>query len=94
MNKSSAQMKPEDFLMANKIGSICLTVTTLVLVIIDLFFGISFAPLIILLMSSRIGSSIYMIKKAPSKKEVLKLIFWLVLLTKSLMSFCTLLASI
>ncbi len=68
---------------AHKIGDVSLTVMTVILVIICLCVDAYFAPFIILLMSSRIGKSVYIIAKNPSKKEVIKLIIWLALFAKS-----------
>lgn len=98
MNKSKApniehtgerieQLEPQEQLKAYKIGSIGLTITTIILVIISLCFGGSFAPFIILLMSSRIGTSIYIIIKTNARKEIGKLVLWIALLGKSCASY-------
>ncbi|WP_317855563.1 hypothetical protein [Chakrabartyella piscis] len=73
----------QDILKAHKIGDISLTVTTVILVIISLYVDAHFAPFIILLMSSRIGKSVYTIIKTTSKKEIGKLVVWLALFAKS-----------
>ncbi len=70
-------------LKAHKIGDVSLTVTTVILVILCLWVDASFAPFIILLMSSRIGKSVYTIIKTNSKKEIGKLVVWLALFGKS-----------
>ncbi len=72
-------------LKSHKIGNLCLTLTTIALVIICLFVDASFAPFIVLLMSSRIGSSLYMVIKQKERKEIVKLIIWIALFSKSTM---------
>lgn len=79
-------------LKAHKIGDVSLTVMTVVLVIVSLWYDASFAPFIILLMSSRIGKSVYTIIKTTSKKEMGKLVIWLALFGKSAASCVQLLA--
>ncbi len=90
MNKenNTALIDPHDKLKSHKIGDLSLTITTLILVVISIYHETNFTPFIILLMSSRIGHSIHTIMKAPSKIEVIKLILWLLLFTKSLISYC------
>lgn len=68
---------------AHKIGDVSLTITTLIFVIISLSYNMQFAPFIVLLMSSRIGASIYTIIKKTSKQEIRKLILWSALFIKS-----------
>ncbi len=75
-----------DSLKAHIIGDRALTITTLVLVCISLYFDMQFAPFIILLMSSRIGSSLYAFIKTASKKEFCKLMVWCALFGKSALS--------
>ncbi len=96
MNKENIlqPMELHEKLKAHNIGDLCLTITTVILVIVSLCFSQSFAPFIILLMASRIGNTVFTLVKAPSKKEILKLILWLALLTKSIFSYCNLLGSL
>ncbi len=86
-----SQIKTYDKLKAHKIGDVSLTITTIILVVISLYFDMYFAPFIILLMSSRIGKSVYVITKKASKKEIGKLVVWIALLAKSVASYCQLL---
>lgn len=81
------QIQPSDKLKAHKMGDLSLTITTIILVVISIYFNAYFAPFIILLMSSRIGTSIYTIIKTTSKKEIRKLIIWIALLVKSIFSY-------
>ncbi len=71
---------------AHKIGDTTLTITTVIFVIISLSFKMQFAPFIVLLMSSRIGTSIYTVIKNTSKREIRKLILWSALFIKSAIS--------
>ncbi len=73
----------EHKLKAYKIGDISLTIATIVLVIICLCSEKQFAPFIVLLMSSRIGTSVYTVIKTFSKKEFGKLVVWCALFVKS-----------
>ncbi len=75
-------------LKAHKLGDISLTITTLILVVVSICYDTQFAPFIILLMSSRIGASIYTVIKTASKMEIRKLILWLALFGKSAFSYC------
>lgn len=73
-------------LKAHKLGDLTLTITTIVFVVVSLYFNMQFAPFIVLLMSSRIGTSIYTVVKTASKKEFRKLIVWCALFFKSAFS--------
>ncbi len=83
VGETANQNEHQDILKAHKIGDMSLTVTTVILVIISIYFDAHFAPFIILLMSSRIGKSVYTIIKTTSKKEIGKLVVWLALFAKS-----------
>lgn len=63
-----AEQKKDDIIKCYRVGSLALTATTIVLCIIDLIFGISFASAIILLMSNRITTSVFAIKKKLRKR--------------------------
>lgn len=86
--KSASEKKPQlhQTVKAHKIGDASLTITTVILVLISLHFGVQFAPFIILLMSSRIGASIYTVIKTTSKREMGKLALWCALFLKSAVS--------
>lgn len=75
-----------DKIKAHRIGDRSLTIATLVLVAISLYYNMQFAPFIILLMASRIGPSLYIVVKTASKREFRKLLLWLALLGKSVFS--------
>lgn len=45
-----------------------LTFATLILVVVNIIFSLPYSPFIILLMSSRISSSLYLVIKSPNKK--------------------------
>lgn len=93
-DETIGQIEAHDKLKAHKIGDLSLTITTLILVVISICFDTYFAPFIILLMSSRIGTSIYTIIKTTSKKEMRKLLVWIALLTKSVFSYSQLLVGL
>lgn len=88
VSDSTQVEKPElhHRLTAHKIGDLTLTVTTVLLVVVSLYFDMQFAPFIILLMSSRIGASLYTVVKTASKKEFSKLVLWCALFAKSAFS--------
>lgn len=73
-------------LKAHKVGDAALTITTILLVVVSLYYDMQFAPFIILLMSSRIGTSLYTVLKTASKVELRKLIVWCALFLKSVFS--------
>lgn len=83
--------KSFDQVKAHKMGDLSLTVTTLILVAVSIYCDAYFAPFIILLMSSRIGASIYTIIKTAAKREMAKLVLWVSLCANSAFSYFQLL---
>ncbi len=64
-----------------------LTVATLALVVVNIIFSLPYAPFIIMLMASRITSSLYLVIKHPCKKNIIWLIVWVALMAKSIQSY-------
>ncbi len=81
-------------LLSHKLGNKALALATLILVVVNLFYSLPYAPFIILLMSSRIVSSVYLLIKKPTKKEIIWLVVWVTLMAKSLQSYIVYLLSI
>lgn len=90
MKKSSKVMDENQMaqkIKAQDLGNKALTVATLILVCIDIVFSVPYAPLIILLMSGRIVSSVYLLAKAPTKKAIIWCLVWVALMAKSIQSY-------
>lgn len=81
-------------LVSQRLANKALTIATLVLVVVNIIFSLPYAPFIILLMSSRIISSVYRVMKMPSKKAIAWLVVWVALMAKSIQSYVVFLAAI
>ncbi len=82
------------FYSSQQIANKTLTLATLILVVVNIVFSLPYAPFIILLMSSRIASTLFLVIKKPSKKNIIWIVVWLALMAKSLQSYITYLINI